>query len=122
MINNVLLEIPPTSEAGILNLRLDRQIKINISAEEARRKVNRYVHMEISSQMHAKYPMLVVGDKAAWRVPVHLTFPSFGDVGGVGFMYVDPVTGKIDNPQLAVEKITSNAENLALRFASSTTN
>ncbi len=65
MISNVLVEIPPIPEAGIVNLRLNRQIEINVSAEEARRKVNQYVHLEISTQMHAHPPTLVVGDKVA---------------------------------------------------------
>ena len=122
MIGHVLLEIPPTYKAGILNLQLNRQIAIKVSAEEARRKVNNYVHLEISTQMHAETPLLVVGDTVWWRVPVHLTFPSFGDVGQVGFMYVDPVTSDIDNSPATIAEITHNAENLALRFTPPTAN
>lgn len=120
MINSVLLEIPPAYEAGILTLQLNRQIEIKLSAAEAQRQVNHYVHMEISTQMHAQMPLLVVGDQVWWRVPVHLTFPSYGDVGQVGFIYVDPVTGDIDNSPTRIAEITHNAENLALRFAPAT--
>src|SRR5262245_28084958 len=120
MIDAILLETPVDYEAGILTLRLDRKIEVKILPEEARRKVNRYVHLEISTQMHAETPMLVVGDKVVWRVPLHLTFPSFGDVGQVGFMDVDPVTGELDLSPTTLEQITHNAENLALRFTSPT--
>ena len=116
MINNVLLEISPTYKAGILTLQLDRQIEVKVSAKEAQQKVNNYVHLEISTQMHAETPLLVVGNKVWWRVPVHLTFPSFGDVGRVGFMYVDPVTSDIEDSPMTIAEITHNAENLALRF------
>lgn len=122
MINHVLLEIPPTYKAGTLTLQLNRQIEIKVSAEDAQRKANNYVHMEISTQMHAEAPLLVVGGAVWWRVPVHLTFPSYGDVGQVGFVYVDPVTSDIDSSPANIAEITHNAENLALRFAHPTTN
>jgi hypothetical protein len=122
MINQIILETPIDYQAGVVTLRLNRTVEVKVSPEEARRRVNRYVHMEISTQMHAEMPALVIGDKAAWRVPVHLTFPSFGDMGQVGCIDVDPVTGEIDATTLALDTITHNAENLALRFASSTAN
>ena len=59
---------------------------MKLSPEEARRRVNTFVHLEVSSQMHAESPRLVIGDRVCWRVPVHLTFPSFGDVDRVGFL------------------------------------
>lgn len=122
MINTLLLEIPPTADAGILTLQLNRQIEIKVSAEEARRKVNHFVHLEISSQMHAQTPLLVVSEAAWWRVPVHLTFPSFGDVGQVGCMDVDPITGDITCSPAILAEITHNAENLAHRFAPAAAN
>ena len=72
--------------------------------------------------MHAGTPTLVVGGKAMWRVPVHLTFPSFGDVGPVGCIDVDPVTGEFDHSQITIDEIEKNAEHLALRFTSPATN
>jgi hypothetical protein len=122
MIDTILLETPVNYETGVLTLQLDRKIEIKILPEEARRRVNYYTHMEISTQMHAETPMLVVGAKVAWRVPVHLTFPSFGDVGQVGFMDVDPVTGEIDISDTTLEQIIHEAETLALRFTSPAAN
>jgi hypothetical protein len=120
MIGTILLETPVDYETGVLTLQVDRKIEVKILPEEARRKVNHYVHMEISTQMHAETPMLVVGDKVIWRVPIHLTFPSFGDIGQVGFMDVDPVTGTLDVSLTTINEITHNAETLALRFTSPT--
>jgi len=120
MIKNVLLEGAVEYKPGVLTLQLNRKIAINILAEEACRKVNTFVHMEISTQMHAQPPTLVVGEKAVWRVPVHLTFPSLGDVGSVGFVDVDPVTGALNSSVTTIEEITDNAKHLAARFTSVT--
>jgi hypothetical protein len=119
MIDNVLLEIPATYETGTLTLQLDKQVEIKVSAEEAQCKANAYIHLELSTQLHAETPLLIIGEQAWWRVPLHLTFPSFGDVGQVGFLAVDPVTGDIDTAPAKITEITQKAETLALRFTPS---
>lgn len=68
--------------------------------------------------MHAETPILVTGARVVWQIPVHLTFPSFGDVGRVGFMEVDAITGEIDKCSAILDQIIDNAERLALRFTS----
>lgn len=118
---NILLEDRGIYETGTLTLELREEIKLNISAEEARRLANRFVHLEVSSQMRAEKPLLVVGQQVNWRVPIHLTFPSFGDVGCVGYLHVDPVTGEIDSSPAVLQAITDHAENLAARFTSPAT-
>ena len=121
MVTSVLLDRQAVFSDGVLKLKVDRTIKVQVLAQEAQRKVSRFVHMEISTQMHAETPMLVVGDKITWRVPVHLTFPSFGDVGCVGFIHVDPTTGELKVSQSVVEEIERNAQDLAARFTSPAT-
>jgi len=121
MATGILLERRETIPKGILNLQVNQKIDINVAAEEAQKKVSRFAHLEISTQMHAETPTLVVNDKAAWRVPVHLTFPSFGDVGCVGFIHVDPATGELEISQSIIEEIECNAEHIAIRFTSPAT-
>jgi len=120
MIKTILLEGQTISESGLLTLQLDRQIEVNVPAAEAQRKVNHFVHMEISTQMHAEIPLLVISEgDAAWRIPIHLTFPALGDVGCAGYIFVDPTTGKINSSPSTIAELTANAEKLALRFTSS---
>ena len=124
MIKHILLEGDVIDEIGTLSLQVNREIEINILAEEARRRVNYFVRMDISTQMHGKKPMLVIadeGDEVMWRVPVHLTFPDFGDVGCVGFLFVDPITGDIDTSSTTVQTLKKNANHLAQRFKSTST-
>lgn len=117
----VLLENREMDETGILSLKIDRGIQVQILPEEARRKVNLFVHLELSTQLHAKKPILAVGDEVFWKVPIHLTFPTYGDVGLVGFISVDPYTSKIDTSPIVIEEICYNAEKLARRFTLSPT-
>lgn len=118
MVTGILLERREAIPKGVLTLQVNQQIEVNVTAEEAQRKVSRFVHLEISTQMHAEPPTLVVNDEVAWRVPVHLTFPSLGDVGCVGFFRVDPVTGDLKISPAVIQEIERNAEDLAIRFAS----
>jgi hypothetical protein len=122
MIRSILLETPIDYEAGTVTLHLDRKIEVKLSPDEAQRLVNNYVHLEISTQLHAEVPTLVVGDQVVWRVPIHLTFPSFGDVGQIGFIQVDPVTGELDTSSSTLDTLIHNAENLAHRFTSPAAN
>ena len=123
MIKNILLEGDAIDEIGTLSLQVNREIEINILAEEARRRVNYFVHMDISTQMHSEKPMLVIaeGDAVMWRVPVHLTFSDFGDVGCAGFLFVDPITGEIDTSPNSIQILKENANHLAQRFTSTST-
>lgn len=121
MTTTILLEQPTFDQSGLLTLQLDRQITVKISANEAQKRVSRYVHWEISSQMHAEEPFLIVADEAFWRVPVHLTFPAFGDVGCIGYIKVDPITGKLDMSPATIHQLTEKAEEFARRFTPPTT-
>ena len=120
MIKTILLENQAVYQTGVLTVALNRQIPIKVPPEEAQRLVNEFVHLDISTQIHAEPPTLVIGQTSVWRVPLHLTFPSFGDVGGVGHLDVDPLTGALQILPQYIEDIMQNAENLALRFTSPT--
>lgn len=116
----IVLADGPKTETGTLTVRLDREIEIRISAGEARRRVNNWGHMELSSQMHAMPPQLMLTESGAayWRVPLHLTFPALGDVGRVGAVLVDVEKGEIASGPDLIEDIKRNAQALAKRFTS----
>lgn len=119
---NVLLKDQTIPETGVLTLSFYQTVPINVSAAEAQRRVSRFVHREISSQMHGEMPTLVLGQRASWQVPVHLTFPSFGDVGCVGEILVDAESGELQVTPDLIAEIERRAQNLAARFTSFTKN
>jgi hypothetical protein len=123
MTSSILLEDHPVWDTGTFDLHIDRRIEVHVPAEKARRAANYFVHMDISTQMHAETPTLALrqNGQVAWRVPIHLTFPSFGDVGCVGYVHVDAATDEVDQSNETMEAIRRDAEELALRFAFPTT-
>ena len=119
---NVLLKDQSIPETGVLTLSLHQTVPINVSAAEAQRRVSRFVHWKISSQMHGESPTLVLGQRAGWQVPIHLTFPSLGDVGCVGEIVVDAETGALDVTPDLIAEMEHRARDLAARFAAPTEN
>lgn len=114
MINIVVQSNPP--ESGEFSLNIQRTFHMQVSQEEAQRAVMRYITLNISSQFFTHAPVLFVADQAYWRVPIHLTFPSQGDVGAVGAIDVDIESGALMITDEILEGIESRADHLAQRF------
>lgn len=112
----VLLETQTVPQTGLMTVSVHREVQINVSATEAQHRVTQFVHRKISSQMHAETPTLTLGGRTCWRVPIHLTFPSFGDVGLVGVIDVDVESGELQTGTAVVQEIERHAENIALRI------
>lgn len=106
----IVLENFTIPERGVLELDLKQSIEIKVTAEEARRKVNRWLMEYVSYMMHADPPTLVVdGHQAVWRVPAILTNSRVGDVGVAGTVDVDVHTGKMDDSEERIKQITGCA-------------
>ena len=112
----ILLETQTAPQTGRLMVSVHREVQINISADEAQHRVTQFVHRKISSQMHGEAPTLTLGGRTCWRVPIHLTFPSFGDVGRVGIIDVDVESGELQIDTTIIQEIERHAENIALRI------
>ncbi len=90
---NVMLDNYTLPETGLVEVRVAFEIKV--SAEEARKKVNRWLHDEVSMLISADPPTLVVGEHTVWRVPAYISFPDLGRVGDVGAVTVSASTGEM---------------------------
>jgi predicted DNA-binding antitoxin AbrB/MazE fold protein len=90
--------------------------KVRVTAETARRQVNRFVLDEISYLMGGEQPSLVETDRLVWRVPVVLTYPDQGVVGQAGSIDVDAETGELLLTSEIIEEIKQNARTLADRL------
>ena len=118
--NPIQLEVPATFDQGVLKLQIDKEITLNLSATEAQQMVNLFIHRKLSTQLHAETPTLVLNGQVAWRVPIHLTFPTFGDVGCIGHITVDPLNKTINTSAETLENISRDADKIAQRFLHST--
>jgi hypothetical protein len=104
---------PPHGAA--LAIRIELTAQVNITPFVARQKVTRFVVMEISTQLLADTPELVVGERLCWSVPVVLTSPARGVVGKVGQILVDATTGELLVDEDTVRRMTEDAHHLAER-------
>jgi hypothetical protein len=77
----------------MFEISIKRWVNIQVTAEEARRKVDQWLLDEVSLMIGAEPPSLIVGERAVWRVPAWIGFPRHGRVGVVGTVDVDVETG-----------------------------
>lgn len=118
--STIVLMGKPLPEIGRFDLNVDISMMVNVSSEEALRKVNRFIHRKVSYLMRGEKPDLLVAERIYWRVPVFLTFPSHGSLGEVGSIDVDVETGELNFTDQSIEEIERRAHDLAARFAPET--
>ncbi|MEK7311117.1 MAG: hypothetical protein AAB382_04020 [Chloroflexota bacterium] len=92
---NIILSDYIIPEKGTLAIHVDRVVEINVTAEQARRKVDHWLMDQVSSQMGADEPTLVVSEQVVWRVPAHIGFPQVGTIRGIGTIDVDVISGEL---------------------------
>lgn len=113
---DILLDQITLPEHGEVQIKLERTFTLNVSAEQARRQVNRWLLLEVSTMIGAETPTLVLGDQVAWRVPAVFTAPHVGHVGVVGTVEVDVQTGEMNNISAYKVQIERSAQELAERL------
>ena len=102
---------------GQLSINIQLSVTVNVTEFSARQKVTGFVADEISTNMHAAEPTLIVGERIYWRVPVILSMPPTGDRGEVGTIDVDVQTGQLQITQNIIQEMERRAEYLATRTA-----
>jgi hypothetical protein len=107
----ILIETEKLPERGPLNIRLDVSTTINMTADEARRKVSVFAGNEIADLLSGEMPDLVWQKSGAyWRVPVVLSSISLGRIGLVGFIDVSVETGELHLTEQTTRSIEENAQ------------
>jgi len=114
----ILVDENLLAEKGLVELTVNRTFQMNMTADEARRYVHSWLIDEVSSNIGAEMPTLILSDRPIWRVPAWLSFPRYGRVGAVGTVDVDVETGKLHNPTQCKAEIARCAEELAQRLPS----
>ncbi len=111
----ILLDPYIIPEKGEVELNLKRSFEIKVTAEEARRQVNRWLRDEVSMLISADRPTLVVGQQVVWRATAWISFPHTGRAGQVGVIDVDVTTGAMNNTPECKAEIERQAEEVAAR-------
>ncbi|MBI3957212.1 MAG: hypothetical protein HY328_00280 [Chloroflexi bacterium] len=109
----ILLDKIDLPESGPAEIQIARSFTIGISATQARRRVNGWLAMKVSTSMLGDTPSLVVADRIVWRVPILFTATHVGPVGTVGSVDVDVESGEILPETANIEEMYCRAEELA---------
>jgi hypothetical protein len=103
-------------EKGQVELKVQRSFEIKVTAEEARRQANRWLHDNVTMLIGAERPTLVVGEQVVWRVPAVFRAPDLGRVGVVGIIEVEVNSGVMTLPSDLGPELERKAEELAERL------
>jgi hypothetical protein len=103
-------------DKGKVELNVQRSFEIKVTAEEARRRVNRWLHDHVTMLIGAELPTLVVGEQVVWRVPVVFRVPDLGRVGVVGTIEVEVSSGVMSISTNLSAELETKAEELAQRL------
>ncbi len=111
----MVIALTQPQETENLQLEVNISATLGITAEQARRKVSRFLMDHVSMFLSPSAPLLVVEsqEKIYWRFPVGLSLGQQGYLGQVGEVDVDAYTGELllDNDSLA--RVEANAQRLA---------
>ena len=109
----VLADAGSIPETAPIHLSYHVVATLNVTAEDARRRVNRQVVIELGTGLVARAPELVfAGEQIAWRVPIVLSLPGFGDLGQVGTADIDARSGDLLLSPDAQDRIIQHARRL----------
>jgi hypothetical protein len=111
----VMVQLPESAISTTVPIRLNFHLDttLQLSAQEARRLVNQQVVPEMGTGLIAGAPELIVFDRGVvWRVPILLSLPRIGDLGQVGSVDVDAVTGMIIEDDKSQERTIQHARRL----------
>ena len=111
----IVIESVALPERGPLNIQLNVAATINVTAEEARRKVGVFAGNKIADLLSGDTPGLGWQQNTAyWRVPVALHSRSMGRIGIVGAVDVDVESGELLITDQLIEEIEENAQRFAV--------
>lgn len=109
----ILLDEIDLPDSGPVEIEVKRSFTIGISATQARRRVNGWLALHVSTSMLGDEPSLVVADRVVWRVPILYTATHVGPVGTIGAADVDVESGEVLPETADIEEMYCRIEELA---------
>ena len=109
----IILDEIDLPESGPAEIEVKRTFTIGISATRARRTVNGWLLLKVSTSMLGDTPSLVVAEGVVWRVPILFTATHVGPVGTIGSVDVDVESGEILMETADIEDMYCRIKELA---------
>ena len=107
----IVMPVSPTEKADRLQVSVHIQAEV-LSAEAARREANYWLLKNVGNLLRADNLELLLGDQLVWRIDIVLTSPARGQVGIVGRIELDAVTGEVLADETLAEELTPRAHDL----------
>lgn len=109
----ILFDAKIASPDSPLSLDLHITTALHITPAAARRLVNRRLVPKFGTGVTAGEPeLMIVGEWIAWRVPLVLSLPQWGELGQIGAVAVEAHTGKLLLEPEAKQRIINHARRL----------
>ena len=109
----IILDHYTMPETG--RLEIHTTVEIQISAEQARKQVDRWLLEQVSSSFGSDVPVLVVGKQVVWRVPVRIGLSQRGSFV-LGNVEVDAQTGQMASSAQVQHDLQQAASDLLQRL------
>ena len=109
----ITLAGPGLSVSKRLDITVSVSATIEVDAVTAQRKATAWLVSEVGNLLMGDTPSLVIGQRAVWRVPALLTFPSRGVIGQAGSVDIDAASGQVLADPLLIQEIRAHAQQLA---------
>ncbi len=110
---SIVMPVSPTEKADRLQISIHIQAEV-LSTEAARREANYWLLENIGNLLRSDNPKLVLGEQLVWQVDIVLTSPTRGQVGVVGRLELDAITGEVLADEILIEKLGFNSGAICL--------
>jgi hypothetical protein len=111
MMTAIVMPVPPTEKADRLQVSVHIQTEA-LSAEAARQEANYWLLENVGNLLRADNLELVLGEQLVWRIDIVLTSPTRGQVGVVGRIELDAITGEVLANETLTEELAPRAHAL----------
>ena len=107
----IVMPVSPTEKADRLQVSVHIHAEV-LSANATRREANTWLLENVGNLLRADNPELVLGEQLVWRIDIVLTSPTRGQVGVVGRIELDAITGEALADETLAEELTPRAHAL----------
>jgi len=109
----IILDDIHLPDSGSAEIEVKRSFIIGVSATQARRRVNGWLALQVSTSMLGDTPSLVIAERVVWRVPILFTATHVGTVGTIGAVDVDVESGEVLPETADIEEMFCRIKELA---------
>ena len=110
---------PIATNSETMRLEVNISTTLNVTSEQAKRKLTRYFMDNVSMFITPQSPLLVIvnENEIFWRFPLALAMGQQGFLGTVGLVDVDALSGELVLFEDLLEEIKTNAQRLVSHTA-----